>query len=214
MKPEDAPDALRVFSPAVVQWFERSFPHGPTDIQVRTWAKVSQGANVLTIAPTGSGKTLAAFLWAIDELLREKTFGPLAQASGKEGSCEEQQSNESAGKKKSSKKRSDKGVRILYISPMKALGADVERNLERPLRGIAMGDAELTVGMRTGDTTAAERRRLATKPPDILITTPESLYLMLTSKARDILRTVRTVIVDEVHVLAGSKRGSHLALSL
>lgn len=177
------------FSTAVRAWFSERFGQ-PTEVQQRAWAAVAAGESVLAIAPTGSGKTLAAFLWAIDEL---------AFRSG----------------------RDDAGIEVLYISPLKALAADVERNLRAPLAGIAdeareqgLAMAEVSVGMRTGDTPPEERRALVRRPPRILITTPESLYLMLTSKARETLAGVRTVIVDEIHSLAGSKRGAHLSVSL
>ena len=182
------------FSQATRTWFSDAFPTGPTAVQERAWAAIGQGENALVIAPTGSGKTLAAFLSAIDRLGRLDT-----------GEAEARERPESAG-----------GVRVVYISPLKALGADVERNLRRPLAGIAaVGPAlPISVGVRSGDTPARERRRLREHPPEILITTPESLYLMLTSAARETLRTVETVIVDEIHSFAGSKRGTHLALSL
>lgn len=190
--------ALDRFSDEVRGWFLDAFP-APTPLQERAWGVIEGGENALVIAPTGSGKTLAAFLFAIDSLMREKT----------------------AAAKLSKADRPGKGVRVLYVSPLKALGADVERNLQGPLAGIAArvaacGSAtpEVRTGMRTGDTTPDQRRSLQRNPPDILITTPESLYLMLTSKARETLRTVETVIVDEVHALAGNKRGAHLALSL
>lgn len=188
------PDALARFSEGVRGWFLDAFP-APTPLQSRAWEAIAKSENVLVIAPTGSGKTLAAFLFAIDALMREKADCANVQPA--------------------------QGVRVLYISPLKALGADVERNLQEPLAGIAQRIAKaggampsVRTGMRTGDTTPDERRALVRNPPDILITTPESLYLMLTSKARETLRTVETVIVDEVHALAGSKRGAHLALSL
>ena len=194
---EPTPHALTRFSDEVRGWFLDAFPE-PTPLQERAWDVIEGGENALVIAPTGSGKTLAAFLFAIDELMREKAA--------------------TAGLPK--KERPGKGVRVLYISPLKALGADVERNLQA-LAGIAARMAaaggampEVRTGMRTGDTTPDQRRSLQRNPPDILITTPESLYLMLTSQARETLRTVETVIVDEVHALAGSKRGAHLALSL
>ena len=182
------------FSQATRTWFSDAFPTGPTAVQERAWAAIGRGENALVIAPTGSGKTLAAFLSAIDRLGRLDT-----------GEAEARERPESAG-----------GVRVVYISPLKALGADVERNLRRPLAGIAaVGPAlPISVGVRSGDTPARERRRLREHPPEILITTPESLYLMLTSTVRETLRTVETVIVDEIHSFAGSKRGTHLALSL
>ncbi|WP_080803351.1 DEAD/DEAH box helicase [Arabiibacter massiliensis] len=186
--------ALGRFSDAVRGWFLDAF-EGPTPVQERAWEAIAEGENALVIAPTGSGKTLAAFLFALDALMREKAAALVAKPA--------------------------KGARVLYVSPLKALGADVERNLQAPLAGIAArlaasgeGMPEVRTGMRTGDTTPDARRALVRNPPDILITTPESLYLMLTSKARETLRRVETVIVDEVHALAGTKRGAHLALSL
>ena len=182
------------FSQATRTWFFDAFPAGPTAVQERAWAAIGRGENALVIAPTGSGKTLAAFLSAIDRLGRLDT-----------GEAEARERPEPAD-----------GVRVVYISPLKALGADVERNLRRPLAGIAAVGPTLpiSVGVRSGDTPARERRRLREHPPEILITTPESLYLILTSAARETLRTVETVIVDEIHSFAGSKRGTHLALSL
>ena len=195
---EPTPHALTRSSDEVRGWFLDAFPE-PTPLQECAWDVIDGGENSLVIAPTGSGKTLAAFLFAIDELMREKA----------------------ATADLPKKERPGKGVRVLYISPLKALGADVESNLQAPLAGIAARMAaaggampEVRTGMRTGDTTPDQRRSLQRNPPDILITTPESLYLMLTSQARETLRTVETVIVDEVHALAGSKRGAHLALSL
>ncbi|WP_346686802.1 DEAD/DEAH box helicase [Enteroscipio rubneri] len=190
-----SPDALMRFSEAVRGWFLDAFPAGPTPVQEQAWEAVEGGESALVIAPTGSGKTLAAFLFALDALMREKAR-PAAT-------------------------KPPRGVRVLYVSPLKALGADVERNLQAPLAGIARRLADegapapaVRTGMRTGDTTPDQRRAIQRNPPDILITTPESLYLMLTSKAREVLRGVETVIVDEVHALAGNKRGAHLALSL
>lgn len=181
------------FSSATRTWFLDVFPTGPTPVQERAWASIGQGENALVIAPTGSGKTLASFLSAIDRLGRLD-----------------------AGEEARERPEPTDGVRVLYISPLKALGADVERNLRRPLAGIsAVGPTRpISVGVRSGDTPARERRRLRSHPPSILITTPESLYLMLTSAARETLRTVETVIVDEIHSFAGSKRGTHLAVSL
>ncbi len=192
--------AMASFSEPVREWFSGAFGD-PTAVQTRAWDAIARGDNALVIAPTGSGKTLAAFLWAIDALMGQKAA---AASSGD---------------------RWARGVRVLYVSPLKALGADVDRNLQGPLTAItelacaqaaAVGAAsfEVRTAMRTGDTTAEERRKIVRNPPDILITTPESLYLMLTSQAREVLRTVETVIVDEVHALAGDKRGAHLSLSL
>ena len=187
------------FSSATRTWFLDAFPTGPTPVQERAWATIGRGENALVIAPTGSGKTLASFLSAIDRLGQEPAAeeqGNAAAQGGAQGGAD--------------------GVRVLYISPLKALGADVERNLRRPLAGIcAVGPTRpISVGVRSGDTPARERRRLRSHPPSILITTPESLYLMLTSAVRETLRTVETVIVDEIHSFAGSKRGTHLAVSL
>ena len=187
------------FSSASRTWFLDAFPTGPTSVQERAWATIGRGKNALVIAPTGSGKTLASFLSAIDRL-------------GREPAAEEQGAKAAGG---GARAEAD-GVSVLYISPLKALGADVERNLRRPLAGIrAVGPTRpISVGVRSGDTPARERRRLRSHPPSILITTPESLYLMLTSAVRETLRTVETVIVDEIHSFAGSKRGTHLAVSL
>lgn len=183
--------ALETFTPATRTWFEASFPE-PTRAQSEGWPAISRGEHTLIHAPTGSGKTLAAFLWTLDRLLTE----PVPEKSAR--------------------------CRVLYISPMKALAHDVDRNLRAPLAGIRHaagrlgGDPlpELTTFLRTGDTPQEDRRRMERNPPDILITTPESLYLMLTSAVRSVFRSVRWVIVDEVHAVAGSKRGAHLALSL
>lgn len=183
-----AVDGLEGFLPAVSGWFRETFGT-PTPAQVQGWPAIASGRNALIFAPTGSGKTLAAFLAALDYLWRTPRRG--------------------------------KGVRILYISPLKALNQDVERNLRAPLDGIleasaGRGDAlePLSVAVRSGDTTASERQRIVRKPPDILITTPESLHLMLTSQAREVLRTVSHVIVDEIHALAPNKRGVFLAILL
>ncbi|KWX58766.1 ATP-dependent helicase, partial [Mycobacterium sp. NAZ190054] len=181
-------DPLSRFSALTREWFAGTFVE-PTPAQAQAWTAIADGDNTLVIAPTGSGKTLAAFLWAIDGLAREPDAG--------------------------------RGTRVLYVSPLKALAVDVERNLRTPLTGISriaertgQQPPAISVGVRSGDTTPSRRRELITRPPDILITTPESLFLMLTSAARDTLAGVQTVIVDEVHAVAGTKRGAHLAVSL
>ncbi len=185
-------DPLAPFSAPVRRWFEASFA-GPTPAQTGGWEAISSGANTLICAPTGSGKTLAAFLWGIDKLARTAD-GP-----------------QTSDMDPSQARRPGGGVRLVYVSPLKALSYDIERNLRAPLRGIG---AEISVGLRTGDTSQAERRAMRKTPPDILITTPESLYLILSSDARQILTGVEAVIVDEIHAVAQSKRGSHLALTL
>jgi ATP-dependent helicase Lhr and Lhr-like helicase len=182
---------LKSFSSATRTWFEASFA-APTRAQSDGWPAIAKGNHTLIHAPTGSGKTLAAFLWTLDRLLTE----PVPEKA--------------------------KRCRVLYISPLKALAHDVDRNLRAPLAGIRHaaerlgGDPlpQLDTFLRTGDTPQEDRRRMERNPPDILITTPESLYLMLTSAVRSVLSSVRWVIVDEVHAVAGSKRGAHLALSL
>ncbi|AEH10891.1 DEAD/H associated domain protein [Candidatus Protofrankia datiscae] len=186
-----APSPLTLFSAPTRAWFAGVFT-APTPAQAGAWEAISHGDDVLVVAPTGSGKTLAAFLWSLDRIARA---GPPADASRR--------------------------CRVLYVSPLKALAVDVERNLRAPLAGIRATAARLgrpepdvRVGIRSGDTPAAERRTFGRLPPDVLITTPESLFLILTSQAREALRGVETVIVDEVHAVAGTKRGAHLALSL
>ncbi|HEY0712696.1 MAG TPA: DEAD/DEAH box helicase, partial [Polyangia bacterium] len=179
------------------RWFERSFPGGPTDAQRLAWPALAAGQSTLLLAPTGSGKTLAAFLHSIDRLM----FGPAPVTEGKKGA--------------------DRRCRVLYVSPLKALAVDVERNLRAPIAGIthlaaAMGAQHTipAVAVRTGDTPAKERAAFGREAADILITTPESLYLLLTSNARDRLRGLETIIIDEIHALVPTKRGAHLALSL
>ncbi|OBJ86227.1 ATP-dependent helicase [Mycobacterium asiaticum] len=182
------PGALSRFSAVTRDWFTSTFA-SPTAAQDAAWTAIANGDNTLVIAPTGSGKTLAAFLWALDSL-----------ASAAERPA---------------------GTRVLYVSPLKALAVDVERNLRTPLTGLTrlaeargLAPPAISVGVRSGDTPPAERRQLITRPPDVLITTPESLFLMLTSAARETLAGVQTVIVDEIHAIAATKRGAHLALSL
>lgn len=185
-------EALESFHPIVRRWFEKTFS-APTPPQVLGWPPVSAGKHTLILAPTGSGKTLAAFLWAINHLVEQRLAEPMPR-----------------------------GVRILYVSPLKALNNDIRRNLEEPLRGIEAEARELgltiptiTAAVRTGDTPQSQRAAMMRTPPDILITTPESLYLLLTSKqARSMLTSVQYVIVDEIHALCNNKRGVHLSLSL
>ena len=184
-------DVLELFAPATRAWFSGAFA-APTAAQEGAWRAIAAGRHALVVAPTGSGKTLAAFLWALDRLATEPAPDDPMQR-----------------------------CRVLYVSPLKALAVDVERNLRTPLSGmrqaaarLGLAEPDVAVGVRSGDTPADERRRFGRRPPDVLITTPESLFLILTSQAREALRGVRTVIVDEVHAVAGTKRGAHLALSL
>ena len=186
-----AADPLSPFSAPVRAWFETTFAE-PTAAQAQGWPAIASGEHTLILAPTGSGKTLTAFLWGLDRLVSEAPPADKARRT-----------------------------RLLYLSPLRALAVDVEKNLRTPLMGIELAAERLgldfhppTVGMRTGDTPADERRRLVRSPPDLLITTPESLYLMLTSAARDTLRGIEAVIIDEIHAVASTKRGAHLALTL
>jgi ATP-dependent Lhr-like helicase len=183
---------LEMFHPAVARWFERSFP-APTDPQSQAWPEIKKHRHTLIAAPTGSGKTLAAFLSAIDDLVRLGVEGKL-----------------------------DDSTHVIYVSPLKALSNDVQRNLQAPLEGIqaelkALGLPEVNIRtlVRTGDTPAAERTAMTKRPPHIVVTTPESLYILLTSEGgRRMLETARTLILDEIHAVVGDKRGSHLALSI
>ncbi|MGA9547515.1 MAG: DEAD/DEAH box helicase, partial [Rhodomicrobium sp.] len=180
------------FHPAVVSWFGSTFAL-PTEAQAEAWPAIKAGHHVLIAAPTGSGKTLAAFLAAIDGLVQQAVAGSLKDET-----------------------------QIVYVSPLKALSNDIQRNLETPLAGIkaalhrlGLPDADIRTFVRTGDTPKVDRNRMRKKPPHIVVTTPESLYILLGSESgRGMLKTTRTVIVDEIHALASSKRGSHLALSL
>lgn len=237
---ESANGILNRFHLQVSEWFEDVFAE-PTEVQREAWDVISQGQNALVVAPTGSGKTLASFLWALNTLVGSKGELPLLTAREVLAGAALEQPRESISdaelvKNSPTKSPTDpktedkpenktdtkaKGVRVLYVSPLKALGVDVERNLQVPLAGIARKARELglespdiRIGVRSGDTPQSERNKQVTNPPDILITTPESLYLLLTSKAQRILHTVHTVIIDEIHAVAGTKRGAHLALSL
>src|SRR5438445_7226958 len=183
---------LSRFHPVIERWFSNRFAE-PTEPQKRAWPVIQNGADVLIAAPTGSGKTFAAFLSAIDGLLRQGLSGELRDE-----------------------------MQVVYVSPLKALSNDVQKNLSEPLAEIraslteqGLPDVEVRTLVRTGDTPQWERQAMLSRPPHILVTTPESLYLILTSeRAREMLRSVRTVIVDEIHAVARDKRGSHLALSL
>src|SRR5205809_6139301 len=189
-----APGALERFHPAVRMWSERRFPDGPTEAQTWGWPAIVAGRHTLVCAPTGSGKTLAGFLAAIDALYHTHEAG-----------------------------QSIEGVtQVVYLSPLKALAVDVHTNLEEPLAEIAAAARELgyepapiTVAVRTGDSTSWERQMMIRRPPNLLVTTPESRYLYLTAeRSRATLGSVETVIVDEIHALSRDKRGSHLTLSL
>jgi len=191
-----ASNPLAGFHAPTREWFERSFP-SPTEAQRLAWPALLAGESTLLLAPTGSGKTLAAFLHAIDRLM----FGTPPRREGA--------------------RSADARCRVLYVSPLKALAVDIERNLRAPIVGItglaaAQGipHAVPSVAVRTGDTTPRDRVLFGREAADILITTPESLYLLLTSNARDRLRGLETVIIDEIHALVATKRGAHLALSL
>jgi len=183
---------LEIFHPAVARWFARSFP-APTDPQLQAWPEIKQQRHTLIAAPTGSGKTLAAFLSAIDDLVRLGVEGKL-----------------------------DDSTHVIYVSPLKALSNDVQRNLQVPLEGIQaelkaldLPEVNIRTLVRTGDTPASERTAMTKRPPHIVVTTPESLYILLTSEGgRRMLETARTLIVDEIHAVVGDKRGSHLALSI
>src|SRR5881227_4285548 len=190
--PRDGP--LSAFHPAVAAWFERRFPDGPTEPQALGWPLIAARHDTLIAAPTGSGKTLSGFLVAIDSLYQAHSRGEaIADVA-----------------------------RVVYVSPLKALAVDVAENLQRPLVEIAAVAAELgysapdiRVAVRTGDTTPGQRASMVRRPPSFVVTTPESLYLLVTSeRGRDALRTVDTVIVDEIHAVARDKRGAHLSITL
>jgi ATP-dependent Lhr-like helicase len=178
------------FSPATREWFTKAFA-APTAAQAQAWPAIASGEHVLVSAPTGSGKTLAAFLWGVDQMARERESAP--------------------GSSRSEAPGQSPGISLVYVSPLKALSYDIDRNLRAPLRGIG---ADLTVAVRTGDTPQRERQAMLRRPPDILITTPESLYLMLTGSAQALFSGARWCIIDEIHAVAATKRGAHLALTL
>ena len=183
---------LEIFHPAVARWFAQTFPSATTP-QFQAWPEIKKHRHTLIAAPTGSGKTLAAFLSAIDDLVRLGVEGKL-----------------------------DDTTHVIYVSPLKALSNDIQRNLQFPLEGIgkelaAMGLPEVNIRtlVRTGDTPASERTAMTKRPPHIVVTTPESLYILLTSEGgRRMLETARTLILDEIHAVVGDKRGSHLSLSI
>ncbi|HEB91320.1 MAG TPA: DEAD/DEAH box helicase, partial [Deltaproteobacteria bacterium] len=215
-------DVLSSFHPAVRRWFEARFPDGPSAPQLSGWPAIAKRENTLIAAPTGSGKTLAAFLVCIDEFYRRAL--PLARFGCEDDGAFQLEGDpfRSEPDRKGSPVDRPGGVEVLYVSPLKALAVDIRENLSIPLAGIetiarSMGlpVPEIRVGLRSGDTPASARTAMLKKPPQILVTTPESLYLLLTSsRGREILRPIRTVIVDEIHAMARDKRGSHLALSL
>src|SRR5712691_8925166 len=184
--------SLSAFHPIVARWFSETLG-APTRAQAQGWAAIRDRRHTLIAAPTGSGKTLAAFLTPLADLLQDGLAGPLPDE-----------------------------VRVVYVSPLKALSADIHKNLAEPRRGIrrlaeeqGLEPPRMTAAVRTGDTTQAERAAMLRTPPHILVTTPESLYLLLTAeRSREMLRTVRTVIVDEIHAVIGTRRGAHLAITL
>ncbi|MEU0486039.1 ATP-dependent helicase [Streptosporangium sp. NPDC006013] len=236
-----ADGALGHFTRMTRDWFTGAFA-APTAAQEGAWAAIARGDNTLVVAPTGSGKTLAAFLWSLDRLAAGHSATgslPPGEDAGFPGSAGAtttimdapagatvpDMTGGTGAKGRRSRSRRDEEpprlCRVLYVSPLKALAVDIERNLRAPLAGLRQTASrlglpvpEISVAIRSGDTSAEERRRFATRPSDILITTPESLFLLLTSQAREALRGVETVIVDEVHAVAATKRGAHLALSL
>ncbi|MCL2406133.1 MAG: DEAD/DEAH box helicase, partial [Defluviitaleaceae bacterium] len=177
-----------IFAAHTTRWFEGNLGK-PTYVQQEAWPAIASGKHVLASAPTGTGKTLSAFLVFLDQMMAQALVGKL-----------------------------DPSLQVIYISPLKSLAGDIRENLFRPLRGIAKEcgiDPPITVAIRTGDTPAAERTKMAKKPPHILITTPESLYLLLTAKSgQNMLKTAKAIIVDELHAMIDTKRGAHLMLSM
>ena len=207
---------LESFHPAVRTWFAGRFPAGPTEPQAAGWQEIAAGRHTLIAAPTGSGKTLAAFLVCIDRLYRAHERGCPHDLYCGHDAADTWPGGPAMGS------QAGTGPQIVYVSPLKALATDIQQNLEAPLRDIAavaatlgLSSPDIRVAVRTGDTAAAERAAMLKHPPDILITTPESLYLLVTAeRSRSMLRSTRTVIVDEIHAVASNKRGSHLALTL
>ncbi|PZS38227.1 MAG: hypothetical protein DLM62_14895, partial [Pseudonocardiales bacterium] len=218
---------LELFHPAVRSWFATRFPAGPTEPQAQGWPEIAAGRHTLIAAPTGSGKTLAAFLVCIDRIYRAHEDRCEALEAGAQTPGVDPQAAEAgspAGSHPGFHAGAERAIspQVVYVSPLKALAVDIWQNLEAPLAEIAktaeaMGlpAPDIRVAVRTGDTAAAERAAMLKNPPDFLITTPESLYLLVTAeRTRAMLAPVRTVIVDEIHAVAGNKRGSHLALTL
>ncbi|MEO1497988.1 MAG: DEAD/DEAH box helicase [Planctomycetota bacterium] len=219
-------DALAAFHPPTRTWFAEAFA-APTKAQRLAWPAIASGESTLLLAPTGSGKTLAAFLASLDRLMfaMPPAGRPPASAAGSVAEIGAGVGTATGDTKRASRRRkpaeAKQGVRVLYVSPLKALGVDIDRNLRAPIAGmratagrLGHGMHEVDVAIRTGDTDQRERSRIVRHPPDVLITTPESLYLMLTSKAREILTNVETIIIDEIHVMVPTKRGVHLFLTL
>ena len=217
--PPEVSDPFACFHPVTAEWFKAVFD-APTAPQRMGWPVIARGENALILAPTGTGKTLAAFLWCLDRLMLQPTH-PSDNEDKKQVLRLRSAPLRMTGTTMGHPAEKREGCRIVYVSPLKALAVDVERNLRSPLAGMAnmarrMGVPfrEPQISVRTGDTPQRERARFARHPADILITTPESLYLILTSQAAEALRTVETVIIDEIHALVPTKRGAHLALTL
>jgi ATP-dependent Lhr-like helicase len=213
------------FHPAVQAWFEGRFPGGPTEPQAAGWREIAAGHHTLIAAPTGSGKTLAAFLVCIDRFYRAHELAcehDLYCGHDAEVPPDEDRPDGMQVPGPAAASPPGNGPQVVYVSPLKALATDIQQNLEAPLAEIAavagrlgLSAPDIRVAVRTGDTAAAERAAMLKHPPDILITTPESLYLLLTAeRSRAMLRRAKTVIVDEIHAVASNKRGSHLALTL
>jgi ATP-dependent Lhr-like helicase len=214
-------DPFAAFHEPTRTWFAEAFP-APTRAQQLAWPAIASGESTLLLAPTGSGKTLAAFLAALDRLMfAPQLVGGVSDADFAPPAARRRTAKSASGDASYKKTKPKRGARVLYISPLKALGVDIDRNLRAPIAGMRAVAGRLgadyhepSVAIRTGDTEQRERARILRDPPDVLITTPESLYLMLTGKAREILTSVETVIIDEIHVMVPTKRGVHLFLTL